>query len=68
MIQQTTKPLGVIDVTQSDNSQSRPCPCCGYCPTCGRASAPFRYYDPWPWWPNTTTVLPIGNTPSVVIW
>lgn len=34
------------------------CPCCGYCPTCGRRNAgwqqmPMPYWQQWPIWTNS---------------
>lgn len=36
-------------------SLPHPCPSCGYCPSCGRRTAP--YYDPGYIWTNNTFTI-----------
>ena len=52
------------------NDHQKPCPHCGYCPTCGRSNAaPYRPY-PWTWVPHnpypTTVTIGTPSAPATV--
>ena len=42
-------------------SNARPCPSCGYCPTCGRRGA--APHGAWPYWPHDTITWTTTGAP-----
>lgn len=57
------------DITKAYNkvAKNNPCPCCGYCPTCGRKNQiminPLVPMQPsYPWWQLPYTITCDGTT------
>ncbi len=44
------------------------CPCCGYCPACGRRDDPVPWYPAIPWWLQHPVFPMYPIEPAVAPW